>query len=65
MNKELFTTEDVLEFLSELAIGSEDVKKIETFLHRRDSQIEWQRSRLEEACRMIGSNILDEVMLYE
>jgi len=65
MNKELYTTDDVLELLSELAIGSEDVKKIETFLQRRESHLQWQRSRLDEACRMIGSNLLDEVMMYE
>lgn len=65
MNKELYTSDDVLEFLSELAIGSEDVQKIETFLKRKDSQVQWQSHRLEEAHRMIGEFMVTEAMMYE
>lgn len=65
MKKELYTSDDVLEFLSELAIGSEEVQKIETFLKRKDNQVQWQSNRLEEAHRMIGELMLSEAMMYE
>ena len=65
MKKELYTSDDVLEFLSELAIGSEEVQKIETFLKRKDSQVQWQSNRVEEAHRMIGELMLSEAMMYE
>lgn len=65
MNKELYTSDDVLEFLSELAIGSEDVQKIEAFLKRKDSQVQWQSNRLEEAHRMIGEFMVTEALMYE
>lgn len=63
--KNIYTYDDLIERLAECAIGTETMKQIETFIEAKKNQDAWKSKRLEEACRIIGSNVLDECCLYD
>lgn len=65
MNKTIYTFDDLLELLAEQAIGTETMQNIEQFCQRKEDHTKYLLRRLETAERLIGSNMLDEHMMYE
>ena len=63
--KNIYTLADFEERLSELAIGTEDAQMLTAFVTRRIQQADWLHRRLDEAYRIIGSNVIDECIDYD
>lgn len=64
-DKNIFTLADFEERLSELAIGTEDAQMLTAFVTRRIQHSDWLHRRLDEAYRIIGSNVIDECVEYD
>lgn len=64
-DKNIYTYDDLLEILSEHAIGTEVMQKIETFCMCRQRHTDYLNNRIQTAEKIIGSNILDEYAEYE
>lgn len=64
-DKNIYTLADFEERLSELAIGSEDAQKLSAFVERKVGHTQWMQRRLDEAYRIIGSNVIDECVEYD
>ena len=62
VEKNIHTYDDLLEVLSEHAIGTEVIQKIETFVGIRKRHTDYLLTRLNHAEHLIGSNLLDEYM---
>ena len=63
--KPVYDFDDLLELLAEHAIGTETMKEIEEFCSRRKNHIGYLRNRLQKAEELLGSNLLDEHMMYD
>jgi hypothetical protein len=61
-DKNIYTFDDLVEILSEHAIGTEVMQKIETFCTHKQQHTAYLLRRLENAERWLGSNLLDEYM---
>ena len=65
MNKTVYTFDDLIELLSEQAIGTETMQNIEQFCQRKQDHTDYIMRRLRLAEQLLGSNMLDEHMMYE
>ena len=63
--KPVYDFDDLLELLSEHAIGTEVMQNIEQFCQRRKDHTDYLVRRLRKAEELLGSNMLDEYMMYE
>jgi len=61
MNK-IYSTEQLKEFLSTLAISSEATDAIVAFAEIQDSRIDWQGKRINVAANMLGHDLINEMM---
>ena len=64
-NMNIYNVEDFEERLSELSIGTDDVKQLMDFVHRQEQRFRWQAKRLETAASLIGHNTISECMMDE
>lgn len=65
MNKTVYTFDDMIELLSEHAIGTEAMQNIEQFCQRKQDYTDLLLRRLRLAEQLLGSHMLDEQMMYE
>lgn len=65
MSQNIYTVEDFEERLSELSIGTDDVKQLMDFVHRQEQRNRWQSKRLETAASLIGHHTITECMMDE
>ena len=63
--KNIYTFDDLLEVLAEQAVGTETMQNIEQFCQRRNEHTQYLLRRLQQAEQIIGSNLLDEHMMYD
>jgi len=63
--KPVYSFDDLLELLAEHAIGTDAMKAIEEFCQRRQDHTDYLVRRLRNAEQIIGSNLLDEHMMYD
>jgi len=63
--KTVYTFDDLLEVLAEQAIGTDTMQNIEQFCQRRNEHTQYLLRRLQQAEQIIGSNLLDEHMMYD
>ena len=63
--KNIYTLADFEERLSELAIGTDDSQMLTAFVQRKVQHADWMNRRLQEAYRIIGSNLIDECVEYD
>ena len=63
--KKVYTFDDLLEVLTEHAIGTETMKNIEEFCQHRENHVDYLRRRLRKAEELLGSYELDEHMMYD
>ena len=63
--KPVYSFDDLLELLAEHAIGTDAMKEIEEFCQRRKHHTDYLVRRLRNAEQIIGSNLLDEHMMYD
>ena len=61
-DKNIHTFDDLLEILSEHAIGTEVMQKIEKFCERKQAHYRFQQKQLQEAAEYIGYRVIDELM---
>jgi len=60
--KNIYSYDDLLEVLSEHAIGTETMQKIEQFCRRQQSHQDFQAQQIREAAEYIGFRVIDELM---
>ena len=63
--KPVYSFDDLLELLAEHAIGTETMQNIEEFCRRRQDHTDYLLRRLRNAEQIIGSNMIDECMMYD
>ena len=63
--KPVYSFDDLLELLAEHAIGTAAMQNIEEFCQRRQDHTDYLVRRLRNAEQIIGSNLLDEHMMYD
>lgn len=63
--KPVYSFDDLLEVLAEHAIGTDAMKSIEEFCRGRQNHTDYLVRRLRNAEQIIGSNLLDEHMMYD
>lgn len=63
--KTVYNYDDLLELLSEHAIGTDTMKNIEQFVQRKQDYETFIRRRLAKAEELLGANLLDEHMMYD
>ena len=64
MNK-IYSTVQLKEFLSTLAISSEATDAIVAFAEIQDSRIDWQGKRINVAANMLGHDLINEMMMED
>jgi len=60
--KPIYSTEQLKEFLSTLAIGSEATDAIVAFAEIQDSRIDWLGKRVNVAANLLGHDMINEMM---
>ena len=60
--KPIYNIAQLKEFLSTLAIGSEAVEKITEFAQLQENQLNWSRQRCDVAARMLGHDLINDMM---
>ena len=60
--KPIYSTEQLKEILSTLAIGSEASDMIVNFAEMQDSQLRYSRYRCDVAARMLGHDQINEMI---
>ena len=60
--KPIYSIEQLKEFLSTLAIGSEATDAIVAFAEIQDGRIDWQSRRVNVAANMLGHDLINEMM---
>jgi len=63
-DKPVYSYDDALELLSEHAVGTESMKKIEDFFDSRKNHFDYLQRRLRTAEGIVGSYIIDEHMEF-
>jgi len=63
--KTVYTFDDLLELLSEQAIGTETMQNIEQFCQSKEQYTQYLLRRLRKAEELLGSYQLDEHMMYD
>lgn len=61
----IYTIEDFEERLSELTIGTDDVKQLMEFVRRLDNYNNRQSVRLKSAATLLGYSMIEDAMLDE
>lgn len=65
MSQNIYTVEDFEERLSELAIGTDDVKQLMDFVHMMERRYQWQSRRSDVAANLLGHNMITEALMDE
>jgi len=61
-DKNIYTLEDFTEYLAELPLGTEHVKKLTDYAELKQKQLEFTQSRLHVASQIIGADVITECM---
>jgi len=61
MNK-IYSTEQLKEFLSTLAIGSEAAEKITEFAQLQQNRFDFQQKRVNTAAQLLGHDLINECL---
>ena len=62
MNQNIYSIEQLEEYLSTLPIGTESVQKISEFCHIQEKRMDYIRKRASTAARLLGDDLITECM---
>lgn len=65
MSQPIYSVEDFEERLSELTIGTEDVKQLMEFVRMLDKRYQWQSRRCNVAATLLGHHTITEILMEE
>ncbi len=63
MSQPIYNVEDFEERLSELTIGTEDVRNLMDFVRMQDRRLQFQLKKIDVAANMLGHNLIDECLI--
>ncbi|MEK9694444.1 MAG: hypothetical protein VW270_01690 [Candidatus Poseidoniales archaeon] len=58
----IYNMEQLKKYLSTLPLGTEAVEKITEFAQLQNNQLEWSRQRCDIAAKMLGHDLINEMM---
>lgn len=62
MNQNIYSIEQLEEYLSKLPIGTDSVQKISEFCHLQENRMDYIRKRASTAARLLGDDLITECM---
>lgn len=62
MNQNIYSIEQLEEYLSKLTIGTESVQKISEFCHIQEKRMDYLRKRVNTAAQLLGNDLITECM---
>jgi len=61
----IYTIDQLEEYLSTLAIGTDSVQKISEFCRHQENRMEYLRKRNNTAAQLLGQDMISESMDYD